>query len=136
MQTRRGAWKLILEHIVHIRVSVHYHLIAHVHLVHPEEVEPRVAARMTAARLTSGVSAASRLLTGDQTHQDRAHDHHDQHTAHNGEHFDDGYSLTRYCHNLYFTWKPKRLVCESLDSSNSEVLCDPRLTVVLQHWFK
>jgi len=82
---------LILVHIVHIRVSVHHHLVAHVHLVHPEEVEPRVAARLSSAGLTSGIgageSAASRLLTGGQGHQNRAHDHHEQHTTHDGEHF-------------------------------------------------
>jgi len=82
---------LILEHIVHIRVSVHHHLVAHVHLVHPEEVEPRVAARLSSAGLISGigagVSAASHLLTGGQAHQDCTHDHHDQHTAQGGEHF-------------------------------------------------
>jgi len=103
MQTWRGAWKLVLEHIIDIRVSVHHHLIAHVHLVHPEEVKPRVASRLTAAGLTSdvgaGVSAAPYLLTGCQANQDRAHDHHDQHTAQGGEHFaDDGYSLTRNFH--------------------------------------
>jgi len=95
---------LILEHIVYIRVSVHHHLVAHVHLVHPEEVQPRVAARLAAAGLTSGVGAGvpavSRLLTCGQTHQDRADDHHDQYTAQDGEHFVDSYSLTRNCQNF------------------------------------
>jgi len=110
---------LILEHIVYIRVSVHHHLVAHVHLVHPEEVQPRVSARLAAAGLTfgvgAGVSAASYLLTGGQTNQDRAHDHHDQHTAHDGEHFVDSYSETRNCQNVCFALKPKCLARESLD---------------------
>jgi len=89
---------LIFKHIVHIRVSVHYHLIAHVHLVHPEKVQPRVAARLTAVGLTSGVgagvSAASNLLTGDQ---DRTHDYHDHHTAQDGEHFADRHVIVTIC---------------------------------------
>jgi len=117
---------LIYKHIVNIRVSVHYHLVAHVHLVHSEEVPLQVAARMAAAGLTSGVgagvSAASHLLTDCQAYQDRAHDHHDQHTAQGGEHFGYGYPLTRNFHNLFFTWKPKRLARESLDYFSSEVL--------------